>query len=128
MDVPRLPTWLSPTQVRLIPVGNEHLAFCDEVADRFEARGLRADVDDRDESVGKRIATAETDWVPYYAVVGDRELESGELGVNVRGEDDEVELTPDALLETVDDEVGDLPRRPRYLPRHVGDHPNFTGR
>ncbi|MFB6353756.1 MAG: threonine--tRNA ligase [Halobacteriales archaeon] len=127
MDVPRLPTWLSPTQVRLIPVGDEHLDYCDELVDRFEDAGLRADVDEREESVGKRIATAETDWVPYYAVVGDREIDSGELGVNVRGEDEETEMAPEELLATVDDEVGELPRRPRYLPRYVSRHPNFTG-
>jgi len=128
MAVPRLPTWLSPTQVRLIPVGDEHLAYCDELVDRFEAADLRADVDERDESVGKRIATAETDWVPYYAVVGDRELEAGSLGVNVRGEDDETAMSPDGWLAAVDADVGDLPRRPRYLPRYVSQHPNFTGR
>jgi threonyl-tRNA synthetase len=69
-----------------------------------------------------------TDWVPYNGVVGDRELESGLFGVNVRGEDEETEMTADELLETVDEEVGDLPRRPRYLPRYVSTHPNFTGR
>jgi threonyl-tRNA synthetase len=128
MDVPRLPTWLSPTQVRLIPVGDEHVGDCDELVDRFAEAGLRADIDDRDESVGKRIATAETDWVPYYAVVGDRELESGTFGVNVRGEDEETELTADDWLTAVDEQVGDLPRRPRYLPRYLSAHPNFTGR
>jgi threonyl-tRNA synthetase len=128
METPRLPTWLSPTQVRLVPVGEEHVDYCDELVDELAAADVRADVDDRSETVGKRIARAETDWVPYYAVVGDRELDSGRLDVNVRAEDAEVELTPEELRDRVREETEGLPRKRRYLPRHVGDHPSFTGR
>jgi threonyl-tRNA synthetase len=129
-ETPRLPTWLSPTQVRFVPVGEEHTDYCDALADDLESAGIRADVDDRSESVGKRIARAETDWVPYYAVVGDREIESDEdlLGVNVRSDETEREMTVEELRETVLDDVGDLPKKKRYLPKHVSKHPHFTGR
>ncbi|WP_135823861.1 threonine--tRNA ligase [Halorussus ruber] len=129
-ETPRLPTWLSPTQVRFVPVGEEHTDYCDALADDLESAGIRADVDDRSESVGKRIARAETDWVPYYAVVGDREIESDEglLGVNVRSEEAEREMTVEELRETILDEIGDLPKKKRYLPQHVSKHPHFTGR
>jgi threonyl-tRNA synthetase len=127
MDTPRLPTWLSPTQVRFIPVGDEHVEFCDDLVDRLEDADLRADVDERDESVGKRIARAETDWVPYYVVVGSDEAESGEFGVNARATGEETTMPFEDLVATVDEDVGDLPRPARYLPRHVSDHPNFTG-
>jgi len=129
-ETPRLPTWLSPTQVRFVPVGEEHTDYCDALADDLESAGVRADVDDRSESVGKRIARAETDWVPYYAVVGDREIESDEglLGVNVRSDETEREMTVEELRETVLDDVGDLPKKKRYLPKHVSKHPHFTGR
>jgi len=129
MDTPRLPTWLSPTQVRFIPVQDDHVEFCDELADDlYETSGVRADVDDRSETVGKRIARAETDWVPYYAVVGDREIDSGELGVNVRATGEELDTTLDDLRERVVGEIEGLPGRKRYLPKHVSDHPSFTGR
>jgi len=128
MDTPRLPTWLSSTQVRFIPVNpDEHLEYCEGLVDELEAADIRADIDDRDESVGKRIATAETDWVPYYVVVGGDEMESDRLGVNVRAEDRETEMTLSDLRSLVLEDVGDLPQKARYLPRHVGDHPNFTG-
>ncbi len=127
-ETPRLPTWLSPTQVRFIPVGDEHVEFCDDLAAELADADVRADVDERNESVGKRIAKAETDWVPYYVVVGDREVESGEFGVNQRASGDETDMTFEELLATVDEDVDDLPRRPRYLPAHVSDHPHFTGR
>lgn len=124
-DTPRLPTWLSPTQVRLIPVGNDHVEYCDELVATLVDSGIRADIDDRDESVGKRIATAETDWVPYYAVVGDRELENPVFDVTIRGRDEE-ELSINDLATTVLEEVGDKPAKPRYLPRYVSDHPDFA--
>ena len=128
MDVPRLPTWLSPTQMRFIPVHSDHVGYCDELVDRLADEEIRADVDERDESVGKRIAKAETDWVPYYVVVGDREIDDGSFGVNVRGQDDEVDMNFEELVETVNEDIGELPRRKRYLPQHVSGHPHFTGR
>ncbi|MEF8812532.1 MAG: threonine--tRNA ligase, partial [Halovenus sp.] len=128
MDTPRLPTWLSPTQVRFIPVNpDEHLFYCEDLADELEGADIRVDIDDRDESVGKRIATAETDWVPYYIVVGGDEIASDQLGVNVRAEDRETDMTLAELRDLVLEDIDDLPQKARYLPRHVGDHPNFTG-
>jgi len=127
-ETPQLPTWLSPTQVRFIPVDpDEHLAYCEGLAESFETADLRVDIDDRDESVGKRIATAETDWVPYYVVVGGDEIEGDTVGVNVRADDVELDMTLAELEETVREDIGDLPQRPRYLPRRVSNHPTFTG-
>ncbi|MFC6799083.1 MULTISPECIES: threonine--tRNA ligase [unclassified Haladaptatus] len=126
-DVPRLPTWLSPTQVRFIPVSDDHVDYCDDLVARLAEAKIRADVDERSETVGKRIAKAERDWVPYYVVVGDRELEAGAFKVNRRESSDEVSLSFDELHELVDDEIGERPRRPRYLPAHVSGHPHFTG-
>ncbi|MFB6152443.1 MAG: His/Gly/Thr/Pro-type tRNA ligase C-terminal domain-containing protein, partial [Haloarculaceae archaeon] len=128
METPRLPTWLSPTQVRFIPVQDDHVEYCDGLADELAAADVRADVDDRSETVGKRIARAETDWVPYYVVVGDREVESDTLGVNVRAEGTEEDMTLPELRERVRSETEGLPKKKRYLPKHVSDHPNFTGR
>ncbi|WP_137285081.1 threonine--tRNA ligase [Halorussus salinisoli] len=133
-ETPRLPTWLSPTQVRFVPVGEDHVEYCDALADDLESEGVRADVDERDESVGKRIARAETDWVPYYVVVGDREMDADDgddeeaFKVTVRGEGDEREMTFEELQEAVIADVGDLPKKKRYLPKHVSKHPHFTGR
>ncbi|RQG92734.1 threonine--tRNA ligase [Natrarchaeobius halalkaliphilus] len=121
-----LPTWLSPTQVRFIPVGDEHVDFCDELVDELTESGIRADIDERNESVGKRIATAETDWVPYYAVVGDDEVDDPVFGINLRGEDDEREMNLEELAAAVLDDVDQKPNKKRYLPRYISDHPNFT--
>ncbi|USZ67503.1 His/Gly/Thr/Pro-type tRNA ligase C-terminal domain-containing protein [Halorussus salilacus] len=132
----RLPTWLAPTQVRFVPVDGRHAAYCDALAEGLEAARIRVDVDDRDRTVGERLASAETDRVPYYAVVGDREVERGgaedgeetALAVSVRGENAERELTVEQLREAVLEDVGDLPNPPRYLPKRVGERPGFASR
>ncbi|MEF8781845.1 MAG: threonine--tRNA ligase [Haloarculaceae archaeon] len=128
METPRLPTWLSPTQVRFIPVNPDaHLEYCEGLADELEDAEIRVDIDDRDESVGKRIAGAETDWVPYYVVVGGDEIEGDTIGVNDRATGEERDMTLEALRRTIREDIGDLPQRARYLPRNVSNHPSFTG-
>jgi threonyl-tRNA synthetase len=81
--LPMLQTWLSPTQIRVIPVAERHQARAFEIAGEL---GFRTDVDDRDETVGKKIRDAGREWVPYVAVIGDEELESGQLTVTIRAD------------------------------------------
>ena len=78
---PMLPTWLSPIEVRIITVGEDHKDFANELYDKINAENIRVDVDDRDESVGKKIRNAATEWIPYIFVVGDNEKESGVFSV-----------------------------------------------
>ena len=124
---PRLPTWLSPIQVRFVPIGDDHVERCARLAGDLAAAGLRADVDDRDAPVGERIAAAERERAPYYAVVGDRELDRDDeaLAVCVRSERAERRLSPEQLRDHIRDDVGDRPQKRRYLPRRVGDRPEF---
>jgi threonyl-tRNA synthetase len=79
--LPMLKTWLSPTQVRIIPVAQRHQARALEVAKEL---GLRTDIDDREETVGKKIRDAGREWIPYVAVIGDEELNSGQITVTIR--------------------------------------------
>ncbi|MFC7211771.1 threonyl-tRNA synthetase editing domain-containing protein [Natronoarchaeum sp. GCM10025321] len=77
-DAP-VPTWLVPTQVRLVPVADRHLDRCRSVAATLAERGVRVDVDDRKRTVGERIDAAGDDFVAQYAIVGDRGDERDEL-------------------------------------------------
>ncbi len=79
------PLWLAPVQAVLVPVADRHAARAGEIADELTAAGLRAEVDLRTESVGKKIAEAEHMRTPCILVVGDRELESGQVSVRRRG-------------------------------------------
>src|SRR5581483_3392543 len=78
------PLWLAPVQVRVVPVGEGHRAAARDLAARLQADGFRADLDERDETVGKRIRDAELEKVPYTIVYGDRESDEA-LAVRERG-------------------------------------------
>jgi threonyl-tRNA synthetase len=78
------PVWLAPVQVRVIPVGEEHRAAASEVRRRLQEEGLRADIDERDETVAKRIRDAELEKLPRVVVYGDRES-ADSLAVRERG-------------------------------------------
>jgi threonyl-tRNA synthetase len=71
------PLWLSPLQALVLPVADRHNAYGEEVVAKLSAAGLRARLDDRGESIGRKIRDAELGKVPYMLVVGDREAESG---------------------------------------------------
>ncbi|MFM2330929.1 MAG: hypothetical protein RLZZ26_436 [Candidatus Parcubacteria bacterium] len=78
------PLWLSPVQVRMLPVSEKHVAYANEVQASLRAAGIRADVDDANESLGKKIRNAKTEKIPYLAVVGDAEVEAKTLSVDSR--------------------------------------------
>jgi threonyl-tRNA synthetase len=77
----RFPVWLAPVQVRVLPVADRHLDRSGEVAAELRETGVRVQVDDRSESVGKKIRDAELAKLPYMLVLGDRELEAGAVAV-----------------------------------------------
>jgi threonyl-tRNA synthetase len=78
------PFWLAPVQVRLIPVGESHREAAHALRARLDAEGYRADLDERDETLGRRIREAEVEKVPYTIVYGDRESDES-LAVRERG-------------------------------------------
>ncbi len=75
------PLWLAPVQARVLPIADRHIAYAREVAEELRASGIRADVDDRTESVGKKIREGELKKVPYMLVVGDQEAADGTVAV-----------------------------------------------
>jgi threonyl-tRNA synthetase len=78
------PFWLAPVQLRLLPVGEGHRAAVESLRERVAAEGFRVEVDERDETIGKRIRDAELEKVPYVVVYGDRESDES-LAVRERG-------------------------------------------
>ena len=90
------PFWIAPVQVRVLPVGEHHRAAAGSPAARMREAGYRADLDQRDETLGRRIRDAELEKVPYVVVWGDRESEAA-LAVRQRGEGQST-LSLDELL------------------------------
>ncbi|MFL5893960.1 MAG: threonine--tRNA ligase [Thermoleophilaceae bacterium] len=83
-----LPLWLAPVQATVLPIADRHIDYANRVAAELRDGGLRVDVDDRTESVGKKIRDAELQKVPYMLVVGDTEAEAGALAVRRHREGD----------------------------------------
>jgi len=122
--LPSLPVWLSPVQVRVIPFTKEFLAEADRLADILEAEGFRVDIDDRDESISKRIRDAEVKWIPYVVVIGKREAETGKLSVRVRGEG-QLEMDLHELLNRLRKETEGYPLVSSRLPRYLSLRPRY---
>ncbi len=123
-EVPALPTWLSPTQVRVVPVTEKHIAFAEKLVKTINAAQVRCDIDDRNETMGKKVREAGMDWVPYVIVVGDEEVASKNLTVTVRKKSApnkpfKEQLSIEALIAAVKKDTEGKPFRPLYTPRKL---------
>jgi threonyl-tRNA synthetase len=94
-----LPLWLAPTQAVVLPIADRHVPAATAAAQRLREAGLRIDVDERTESVGRKIRDAELGKIPYMLVVGDREAEEGTVAVRRHREGDSGTEPVDALAE-----------------------------
>jgi threonyl-tRNA synthetase len=101
------PLWLAPVQAAVLPIADRHLDYAREVGERLGARDLRVDVDDRQESVGRKIRDAELHKVPYMLVVGDKEAEAGEVAVRRHREGDIGSMSVDEIAEKLATEVAE---------------------
>jgi len=125
--LPRLLTWLAPTQVRIIPVAERHQERALEVA---KGLGFRVDIDDRDETVGKKIRDAGREWIPYVAVIGDEELSSSQLTVTIRQDSTakspaKAKMSVEELGRRIQDETAGKPWRRLPLPIKLSERPKF---
>ncbi len=125
--IPSLPLWISPTQVRLLPISEKHVEKCVQVAEEMVKKGIRADVDDMDSTLDKKIRNAEQNWVPYICVVGDKEAKSGRLAVRIRGSRTQKEMGIEELVEEISKIVGSMPTAPMSLPMLLSKRPIFRG-
>jgi threonyl-tRNA synthetase len=99
------PLWLSPEQLRLVPVADRHVPDCQELAATARAAGLRVHVDETKETVGKKIRAAQLVKSPYVVVVGDRDLEAGTFTVRDRSGEEHPGVPFDRLVSTLEEEA-----------------------
>jgi threonyl-tRNA synthetase len=123
--IPSLPLWLAHTQVRVVPVSQEHVAYCEKVLAELTANQIRADIDDRDETVGKKIRESETEWVSYTIVIGDKEITSNKLVVRDRNEGKQREIILQELINEVKAQTKDKPYIQLNLPLHLSARPQI---
>lgn len=122
---PHFPLWLSPTQVRIIPLQPEFLEYSERLADDIESKNIRVDVDDRNESVGKRIRDAETEWIRYILVIGEKEVNSKNLNVRDRELGSVKEIPMDSFVLEIQKQVEGKPFSQLNFPRHVSKRPQI---
>jgi len=130
---PMLPFWLSPEQVRIIPVRvADHMDHAVRLAGELERRGFRVGLDDRDLTLSKRIRDAKSSWIPYLVVIGDEEIAGGHYSVTPRqgraiGKEPTLRMGLEDLVAELERAQGGMPTRPLYVPREISLRPIFTG-
>ncbi|MBQ6826121.1 MAG: threonine--tRNA ligase [Clostridia bacterium] len=100
------PMWLAPVQVKILPIADRHLDYAYDVKRKLEAKGIRVELDDRNEKIGYKIREARLQKLPYMLIIGDNEVEKGEVSVRKRGEDGDLGAMPtDAFIERAVSEI-----------------------
>ena len=120
LNPPILPLWLSPVQVRVIPVKDDFVQKAIEIAEALRAKGYRADVDDMKEGLGKKIARAGTEWVPFTVIIGEREAQTGVLTVKVRERNEQRQMSLEELLELLKGNEMSIPLIPLRISERLG--------
>ncbi len=108
---PVLPFWISPVQVRIIPVSEKHMEKSMEIMREIESEGIRVDLDDREMTMQKKVREAEIEWIPYILVIGDKEISTGIFSVRDRYLDSTRELSLPDFLKELNKKMEGKPRR-----------------
>jgi len=124
-NVPILPLWLAPTQVRVVPISDKFVAEAEKIVDSLEKGCVRADVDDRPLTMQKKVREAETEWINYVLVIGQREIDSGVLPVRDRRLRKIREMKLQELIAEVRKEAEGKPFLPLTLPKLLSKRPQF---
>jgi threonyl-tRNA synthetase len=120
------PLWLTHTQVRIIPVGKQHTELCEKIATELSSKQIRTDIDDREESVGKKIRESETEWIRYTLVIGDKELQSEKFIVRDRNEKKQrQDVKLEELISEIKSQTNNKPYLPLNLPRNLSNRPQI---
>jgi threonyl-tRNA synthetase len=123
----KFPLWIAPTQVRVIPVSEDYVKHAEKITDSLRSNDIRADLDDRQLHVGKKIREAETEWCSTIVVVGEKEVKNGKLPVRIRGQKDLVSMDLKKLTDYIKKETKDMPFKQLALPKELSKRPIFVG-
>jgi len=123
---PSLPVWLSPIQVRLCPVNDDYLEYCEDLMKELEKNEIRVDVDDRVERIEKKVRDAEMEWVPFIIVVGKKEKESEKLAVRIRETEKIENISLKDLTEKIKNLTKGYPFKALSIPKFLTKRPKFV--
>ncbi len=122
---PQLPLWLSPTQVRVIPLKEEFYEYCNSLVEKISTNNIRADIDDRNESIGKRIREAEKEWIRYILVIGEKEANSENLSIRDRQTGDVREISFDDFISEFKEQTKGRPFTGLNMPKNLSQRPQL---
>jgi threonyl-tRNA synthetase len=101
----KFPVWLAPLQVKVLPISDKFMDYAKSVETRLRKAGVRVELDDRNEKIGKKIRDTELMRVPYMLVIGEKEVAENQLSVRRQGKGDTGVQTVDAFVEMIKDEI-----------------------
>lgn len=107
----KFPTWLSPVQVKVLPISDKYMDYGNQVTASLKAAGIRCEIDERSEKIGYKIREARNERVPYMLIVGQKEEEGGIVSVRSRFEGDEGQKDLNTFIDAVKTEIGTRQRR-----------------
>ncbi len=122
---PILPLWLTPVQVRIVPISDTFYPQAEKMADELQKNCIRVDVDDRPLTMQKKVREAETEWINYVIVLGQKEIDSGLLPVRDRKLRKIKTINIQSLIEEIRQQTKDSPFQPLSLPRALSKRPQF---
>ncbi len=111
------PLWLTPDQVAILPISEKFNDYAQEVQQYLDARGVRANVDDRNEKIGRKIRDNELKRVPYMIVVGEKEAAEGLVSMRKQGGGEQATMTKEEFAQRIIDEVADMLKATNLKPR-----------
>ena len=127
MPKPMLPLWISPIQIRILPVKEDPTIFnySIKIAEKLIEEGFRVDVDDTERSLARKMVDAEREWIPYIIVIGDKEVKENMLSVRRRSEGTSRKMSLEDLISELKEQVKDYPQKRFYTVLFLSRRPGF---
>jgi threonyl-tRNA synthetase len=122
---PMLPLWLSPVQARLVPVSKDYVEYAKALMPQL--KDVRVDIDDRDETLSKKIRDAEMEWVPAIIVIGKKEKEDGKIAVRFREDGTQKIMKVEEFMKWFSSKTAGMPFKPLSIPAELSKRPIFVG-
>ncbi|WP_148686756.1 threonine--tRNA ligase [Candidatus Nitrosocosmicus hydrocola] len=124
--VPYLPLWLMNTQVRIIPIRDEFIPQCKEVLGVLKANSIRGDIDDRDDTLSKKIREAEIEWIHYVVIIGEKEVANNTISIRERLTKKNYSENITELVTLIRDQVKEKPFLPINLQEYLSKRPRIA--
>ena len=104
------PTWLAPIQIQILPISEKHIEYSAKLKKHFENLGFRVELDDRNEKIGYKIREAQLSKVPYMLIIGDKEIETNQVGVRSRKDGDIGAMKIEDFAKKIEEEIKNFAR------------------